>query len=143
MILHTIGISGKSAESFFRLLQKNKVTRLIDIRLNNKSQLAGFANATHLPYFLRLHNMEYIYKPEYAPTKQLLVGYKKKNISWPQYMAAYHQLLISRNILKDIEWPIFDNAVLLCSEATAAQCHRRLLAEYLKNNNSAIQIKHL
>ncbi len=143
MILYTIGVSGKSAESFFMLLQKNKIRRLIDIRLNNKSQLAGFANERHLPYFLKLHNIEYVYKPEYAPTKELLDGYKKKNISWPEYMTIYNKLLITRYILKNIEWSLFENSVLLCSESTATQCHRRLLAEYLAKENSEIQIMHL
>lgn len=79
MILSTIGFSGKTAEEFFTILVKNKVGSLIDIRLNNKSQLAGFTSIKHLPYFLKLHDIMYNYKPEYAPTKELLDGYKIKN----------------------------------------------------------------
>ena len=82
MNIFTIGFSQKSAEQFFKLLTKNKVKKLIDIRLNNKSQLAGFANAKHLPYFLKLHNIEYEYKPELSPSKELLNGYKNKTLSW-------------------------------------------------------------
>jgi len=82
MNIFTIGFSQKSAEQFFKLLTENKVKKLIDIRLNNKSQLAGFANAKHLPYFLKLHNIEYEYKPELAPSKELLNGYKDKTVSW-------------------------------------------------------------
>lgn len=78
MNIFTIGFSGKSAEEFFTLLTQNGVKKLIDIRLNNKSQLAGFTNAKHLPYLLRLHNIDYEYRPELAPTKNLLDGYKKK-----------------------------------------------------------------
>lgn len=143
MILNTIGFSGKSAEEFFTILKKNDVSRLIDIRLNNKSQLAGFTNVKHLPYFLKLHNINYFHKPEYAPTKELLDGYKKKIINWEEYEAIYKKLLIQRNVLIDIDWDIFKNSTLLCSEPTAEKCHRRLLAEYLKKENKNLNVRHL
>jgi len=143
MNIFTIGFSQKSAEDFFTLLIQNKVKKLIDIRLNNKSQLAGFANAKHLPYLLKLHNIEYEYKPELAPSKNLLDGYKKKTINWNEYIDIYNKLLIDRDILDNILIEDFDNAVLLCSEPTADQCHRRLLAEYLKDNFKNINIRHL
>ena len=143
MTIFTIGFSQKTAEEFFTLLTKNNVKTLVDIRLNNKSQLAGFANAKHLPYFLKLHNIEYEYKPELAPSKDLLDGYKKKIIKWDEYINIYNNLLIDRNILKNISIEDFDGAVLLCSEPTADQCHRRLMAEYLKENFDDIIIKHL
>jgi uncharacterized protein (DUF488 family) len=143
MNIFTIGFSQKSAEEFFTLLMKNKVKKLIDIRLNNKSQLAGFANAKHLPYFLKLHNIKYEYKPELAPSKDLLDGYKKKTIDWNEYIDIYKKLLIDRDILNNISIEDFDNAVLLCSEPTADQCHRRLMAEYLKDNFKNISIRHL
>jgi len=143
MNIFTIGFSQKNAEEFFSLLTQNKVKKLIDIRLNNKSQLAGFANAKHLIYFLKLHNIEYEYKPELAPSKELLDGYKKKTINWSEYINIYNKLLIDRNILKKISINDFNNSVLLCSEPTADQCHRRLMAEYLKDNFKKINIKHL
>jgi len=143
MNIFTIGFSQKSAEKFFTLLIKNKVNKVIDIRLNNKSQLAGFANAKHLPYFLKLHNIKYEYKPELAPSKDLLDGYKKNTIDWNEYIKIYNQLIKDRNIIKTININDFDNAVLLCSESTADQCHRRLLAEYIAKNFNNIQIKHL
>lgn len=143
MILNTIGFSGKSAEEFFTILKKNNVSRLIDIRLNNKSQLAGFTNVKHLPYFLKLHNIDYCYKPEYAPKKELLDGYKKKIIKWEEYETIYKKLLIQRDILIDIDWDIFKNSTLLCSEPTAEKCHRRLLAEYLKEENKNLNVRHL
>jgi uncharacterized protein (DUF488 family) len=143
MNIFTIGFSQKSAEQFFKLLTKNKVKKLIDIRLNNKSQLAGFANAKHLPYFLKLHNIEYEYKPELAPSKELLSGYKNKIISWEEYIKIYNQLLIDRNILKEISTSDLNDVVLLCSEPTAEQCHRRLIAEYLEKHFGNIIIGHL
>ena len=143
MTIYTIGFAQKSAEDFFKLLTKNKVKKLVDIRLNNKSQLAGFANAKHLPYFLKLHNIEYEYKIELAPSKKLLKDYKDKLVSWDEYVEIYKQLLIERDVLKDISFEELDNIVLLCSEPTAEQCHRRLMAEYLANNFKMITIKHL
>jgi uncharacterized protein (DUF488 family) len=143
MNIFTIGFSQKSAEEFFNLLTKNKIKKLVDIRLNNKSQLAGFANAKHLPYFLKLHNIEYEYRPELAPSKELLNGYKDKAVSWEEYIKIYNQLLIDRDILKNISVEDFNNAVLLCSEPTAEQCHRRLMAEYIADNFKNTKIGHL
>lgn len=143
MIVNTIGFSGKSAEEFFSLLLTNNVERLIDIRLSNRSQLAGFTNAKHLPYFLTLHDMAYLYKPEYAPTKALLSQYKNKQADWNMYEQVYLDIIEKRRILRDIQWPLFDNAVLLCSEATPENCHRRLLAEYLSNENKQLKVRHL
>lgn len=143
MNLYTIGFSQKSAEEFFNILKLNNVIRLIDIRLNNKSQLAGFTNVKHLPYFLKIHDIEYLYRPDYAPSKELLDGYKKKSISWDEYEVKYKKILAQRNVIEKVDWKIISDAVLLCSEPTAEKCHRRLLAEYLAQNNSEIKIKHL
>ncbi len=143
MTLYTIGFSQKSAEEFFKILKSNNVIRLIDIRLNNKSQLAGFANVKHLPYFLRIHDIEYLYRPDFAPSKELLNGYKNKSISWQEYEIQYRKILNQRNIIEKIDWNIFNDSVLLCSEPTANQCHRRLLAEYLAQNRTDIEIIHL
>ena len=100
MNIYTIGFSGKSAEEFFELLVKKSVKKLIDIRLNNSSQLSGFANIKHLPYFLKLHNIEYEYKGIFAPTKELLKDYKDKKVSWEEYEKVYLKLLEDREILK-------------------------------------------
>jgi uncharacterized protein (DUF488 family) len=143
MTIFTIGFAQKSAEEFFTLLTDNKVKKLIDIRLNNKSQLAGFANAKHLPYLLKLHGIDYEYKPELAPTKELLNGYKNKEVDWQEYEKVYNKILLDRNILNTITINEFNNNVLLCSEPTAEQCHRRLAAEYLAKSSNNIKIKHL
>jgi len=139
----TIGFSGKSAEEFFTLLTQNSVKKLIDIRLNNSSQLSGFTNIKHLPYFLKLHNIEYDYKPIFAPTKELLSSYKDKKTSWQEYEKIYIETLKKRDVLKFIDIADFQDSVFLCSEATANMCHRRLLAEYVKSYFDTITIKHL
>lgn len=144
MTLYTVGFTKKTAQDFFEMLIVNNIKKLIDIRLNNKSQLAGFAKSVDLEYFLKkIVNIEYTHMPQFAPTKQLLKSYQKKEISWEEYQKQYKDILNKRNVLKSIDYSIFNNAVLLCSEVTADKCHRRLLAEYLSKNNNEIEIVHL
>ena len=143
MTIYTIGFSQKSAEEFFTLLSQNSIKKLIDIRFKNKSKSSGFANAKHLPYFLKLHNIKYEYRVELAPSEELFNGYKDESISWEEYVEIFNKLLVERNILSNIPIDEFDNSVLLCSEPTAKQCHRRLLAEYLAKNFDNVKIKHL
>lgn len=141
--IYTIGFSKKDAETFFKKLTENNIKKLIDIRLNNKSQLAGFANAKHLPYFLKLHKIEYFYHPEFAPSKELLDGYKKKEITWNEYEKTYPNIIKSRDVLNKISIEELKDAVLLCSEPTSEKCHRRLIAEMFKNLFDDLQIIHL
>jgi len=142
--IYTIGFTKKTAKEFFEKLTSNGVIKIIDIRLNNTSQLAGFTKSDDLKYFLdKICNIQYIHKPEYAPTEDILKKYKKKRITWEDYEKAYVQTLTDRNILSSLEFSELDHACLLCSEQTAQKCHRRLLAEYLRKNNQEIVIFHL
>ena len=142
--LYTIGFTKKNAETFFSKLQKAGVTKLIDIRLNNVSQLAGFAKKDDLIYFLKqLCNCDYIHMPALAPTIDILDSYKKKKIDWNDYENKFNKLITQRNIEKKFTAEELNNACLLCSEHTADQCHRRLVAEYLQKEIPNIQIKHL
>lgn len=143
MDIFTIGFTQKNAEEFFTLLTQNGVKKLIDIRLNNKSQLAGFANARHLPYFLKLHGIQYEHRLEFAPTKALLSDYQNKRIDWSAYQKIYNQLLLQRDVLKHIALKDFDRSVFLCSESSFEQCHRRLVAEHIASHFDDIMIKHL
>lgn len=141
MNLYTIGFTKKTAEFFFETLKKNHIKRLIDIRLNNKSQLAGFAKVPDLEYFLKISGIEYTYMPEFAPTAELLDSYKAKGISWEGYESKYKEIIKSRDIKLDQN--IFDGACLLCSEDKPNQCHRRLAAEYVKEKIQGVNIIHL
>ena len=144
MILYTIGFGKKTAQEFFTLLQKNEVRRVIDIRLNNVSQLAGYTKKADLAYFLRaIADIDYIHLPEFAPTKQLLDGYKGKKISWQEYETEYVRILEERASLHQLDSSVFDGACLLCSEPTSKQCHRRLLAEYLAEKINGLKVVHL
>jgi len=144
MNLYTIGFTKKSAKQFFELLKKNQVKSLIDTRLNNKSQLSGFAKKGDLEYFLgALASIKYLYKPEFAPSDEILKKYKEGSMNWKEYEEKYLGLLKQRNILKNLDFSIFENACFLCSEHSPEHCHRRLLAEYLFQNNPALKIIHL
>ena len=145
MEVYTIGFARKSAEEFFGLLRKAGIRRLIDIRLNNSSQLAGFTKCGDLPFFLRkLCGADYRHEPLLAPTAELLSHYKKRVVGWDEYEQQFLALLKERRVAKRLERTLFETpAVLLCSEPTAKRCHRRLVAEYLQRAWGDVSIVHL
>lgn len=129
----TIGFTQKSAERFFGLVRDAKVRRLVDVRLNNTSQLAGFAKARDLEYLLReLCGVEYVHMPELAPTRPLLDAYKKKRCTWEVYAQEFLELMDKRRIETTLHPTDLQGACLLCSEHTPDRCHRRLVLEYLE-----------
>jgi uncharacterized protein (DUF488 family) len=142
--LYTIGFTGKSAQEFFELLEQNNVKKIIDTRISNNSQLSGFAKGRDLEFFAkRLCGISYTHKLDFAPTKELLGKYRKKEISWEAYTEDYLNLLEMRNIKETVEVESLHECCLLCSEHAPQKCHRRLLAEYLQAANPNIQIIHL
>ena len=145
MEIHTIGFAKKNAETFFGALRKAGIKRLIDIRRNNTSQLAGFAKRDDLKFFLKeLCGADYIHEPLLAPTSEILNSYKKKKISWEEYENLFSGLLAERRIEEQIDPNLFNGpTVLLCSESKADRCHRRLVAEYLRSKWGNFQIIHL
>jgi uncharacterized protein (DUF488 family) len=144
MKLFTIGFTKKSAEQFFTTIKNAGVRRVLDIRLNRDSQLSGFAKERDLRFFLpAICSVEYRVVPELAPTEELLDAYKKQGATWESYEAEYRRLLVARRVDAVLTREIFDGACLLCSEATAAQCHRRLAAEYLQQCWSSVEVRHL
>ena len=144
MKIFTIGFTKKSAEEFFTLLKDAGVRRVIDIRLNNTSQLAGFAKARDLEYFLKaILGIGYVYVPELTPTQALLDAFVKDKGPWEDYERDFIQILDERQVAKTLSKKQFDGACLLCSEATPEHCHRRLVAEYLQNKWGGMEIIHL
>ncbi|WP_375474474.1 DUF488 family protein [uncultured Nostoc sp.] len=143
--LFTIGFTQKKAEQFFETLLKAGVKRVIDTRLNNVSQLAGFTKKNDLEYLLqKIGGIEYIHILELAPTKDILDEYKKKQINWAIYEERFNQLITERQIEKKVSSNLLDEGCLLCSEAKPHNCHRRLVAEYLQGKlDTAIKIHHL
>lgn len=142
--LFTIGFTGKSAEKFFNLLRNNGVKKIVDTRINNTSQLAGFAKGSDLSFFAKeIGQMSYDHRVEFAPTKELLSNYRGKRITWEQYEIEYLNLLDMRKIVQKVNIDLLHENCLLCSEHTPEKCHRRLLAEYLKQVKGEIEIIHL
>ncbi|EKU57301.1 MULTISPECIES: DUF488 family protein [Acinetobacter calcoaceticus/baumannii complex] len=133
MTIYTIGFTKKSANKFFNLIKQNHVKKIIDVRLNNVSQLAGFAKRDDLKFFLReICNCDYEPVPDLAPTDEILKPYKKGDIPWDTYKDLFLNLMAQRNIEKHISLQQFENECLLCSEDLPHQCHRRLVIEYLQ-----------
>jgi uncharacterized protein (DUF488 family) len=145
MEIYTIGFAKKSAEAFFGALRKAGIKGLIDVRLNNTSQLAGFTKRDDLKFFLKeLCGAEYIHEPLLTPTPELLNSYKKRKISWQEYEHHFLRLMAERKIEDKIDQNLFnDPTVLLCSESKAEHCHRRLVLEYLLKKWGNVKVTHL
>lgn len=145
MKLYTIGVSKKTAEQFFKLLKKNKVKKLLDIRLKNTSGLLGFSKTKDLKYFCeKCHNIKYEHVPLLAPTEDLLKAYQK-NKDWEAYKKEFAKILKSRPIVDTFKQASdgFNNVCLLCSEPKPEKCHRRLVAEYVAKHIENLEIDHL
>lgn len=146
MVINTIGFTQKTAEDFFELIKKADVQLLIDIRLNNKSQLAGFSKGSDLVYFLKtICNCEYKHCDEFAPTKEILDDYKKKKITWDGYVEQFLLLMEKRGVIKRFmdRFGKYERVCLLCSEPTPEKCHRRLVAEMIAKDFPEVKIQHL
>ena len=142
--LFTIGFTKKTAEAFFTKLSKAGVKRVIDIRLNNVSQLAGFSKRDDLRYFLKaICKIDYIHKPELAPTRDILEEHKKNRGDWSAYEKRFMVLLSERKPEETISRDMFDNGCLLFSEDKPDNCHRRLVAEYLSEKWGNMEVIHL
>jgi uncharacterized protein (DUF488 family) len=145
MKIFTIGFTKKSAETFFTRLKSAGVKRLIDVRLNNVSQLAGFTKRDDLRYFTKaICDIDYVHLPELAPTADILDPYKKqKSGDWPLYERQFLNLMRTRRIEETVSRDLLDGGCLLCSEETPHHCHRRLVAEYFKEKWDGIEIEHI
>ncbi len=140
----TIGFTKKSARRFFHLLKDSEAKRVVDVRLNNGSQLAGFAKKDDLAWFLReICGMDYVHLPILAPTKELLRAYRQGTINWPVYESRFLKLMGDRKIEQSVPKEIVDEGCLLCSEDQPHHCHRRLVAEYLNRQWGGVEIEHL
>jgi uncharacterized protein (DUF488 family) len=141
----TIGFTKTSAEKFFERLLNAGVKKVLDVRLHNTSQLAGFAKADDLSYLLkRIGEIEYIHQPLLAPTDPMLKAYKKEKGDWRSYEHQFLELMSERRVEDRFRPEMFDGTCLLCSEATPHECHRRLVCEYLNHKwDGALEVRHL
>ncbi len=145
MEIYSIGFTKKTARQFFGILKHAGVRRLMDVRLNNISQLAGFAKRDDLAYFLReLCDMDYVHETLLAPTQEMLDEYKKQRVDWKDYERLFLELMAERHIESALDRAGFQTpTVLLCSEPTAERCHRRLVIDYLGRHWPEVQALHL
>jgi uncharacterized protein (DUF488 family) len=141
----TIGFTKSNAENFFERLLKVGVKKVVDVRLHNTSQLAAFAKADDLAYFLRkIGGIQYVHQPLLAPTDSILKAYKKDKGDWGVYQGRFLQLMEERKIEQRLKPEMLEGACLLCSEATPHHCHRRLVCEYLNEKwGSLLKVRHL
>ena len=144
MKVFTIGFTKKNAEQFFGRLKQPGLVRLVDARLNNVSQLAGFTKKDDLSFFLRqISNIDYLHLPDLAPSQDILDDYKKNGGDWATYERKFLALMEKRRVEDNVSKDIINGGCLLCSEPTPEHCHRRLVAEYLKSRWGDLEIVHL
>ena len=144
MKIFTIGFTKKSACTFFTTLRESGTLRVVDVRLNNVSQLAGFAKKDDLQFFLReISHMDYVHLPILAPTAKILDTYKKKKGEWSAYERDFLALMKFRDIKNNIPREQIADGCLLCSEEKPHHCHRRLVAEYLREKWTDLEIVHI
>lgn len=143
--ISTIGFTKTTAENFFERLLRSGVKTVYDVRLNNTSQLAGFAKAKDLEYLLeKIGKIKYAHLPVLAPTSEMLNSYKKQKGDWDVYEARFLNLMEDRRIEQRLTPEMFDASCLLCSEDKPHQCHRRLVCEYLNEKwGNALEVRHL
>jgi uncharacterized protein (DUF488 family) len=140
----TVGFTKKSARDFFEKLAEAGVKRVVDVRLNKNSQLAGFSKRDDLKYFLqKILGIEYVEAPLLAPTQSLLDTFKKNKGRWEDYERDFLHLMEERRVEEKIEPSLLKSGCLLCSEDKPHQCHRRLVAEYLQSRWGNLEIKHI
>lgn len=144
-LVTTIGFTKTNAEGFFERLIGAGVKKVVDVRLHNTSQLAGFAKANDLSYFLRkLGGIQYVHQPLLAPTDTILKAFKKDKGDWSVYEDRFLGLMQERKIEARLKPEMLEGACLLCSEATPHHCHRRLVVEYLNSKwGKTLAVKHL
>ncbi len=145
MEIFSIGFTGRTAEDFFETLRRAGVRRLVDVRLNNTSQLSAFAKKQDLAYFLHeVLGADYVHEPVLAPTPELLKAYRNKLLSWDAYEHRFRELLRERNVESVIDASVFSpTAALLCSEHSPERCHRRLVIEHLAEHWQDVTPVHL
>lgn len=142
--IFTIGFTKKPAREFFGKLRRPGLVRLIDVRLNNVSQLAGFSKRDDLQFFCEcILSIGYMHLPELAPTQEMLYDFKKNRGEWANYEAGFLALMSARRVAETIARATIDGSCLLCSESTPDNCHRRLVAEYLKGKWGDVEIEHI
>ncbi len=145
MEIATIGFTQSTAEHFFERLRAAGVRRVLDVRIHNTSQLAGFAKAGDLAYFARvIAGASYEHDTRLAPTAEMVSTYRAGRQPWEWFEAQFGDLMKARDIPTILDRRPFEErkTVLVCSEPGPERCHRRLVAELLQEAWEA-EVEHL
>ena len=144
MQIFTIGYTKKSAREFFGLIKANEIDVLVDVRLYNNTQLAGFSKSRDLEFFLAaLCGCGYVWAKQFAPSPALFNDYKSGQIDWAACEAVYRDFLNAHTGLDFFRLYRNKRICLLCAEETPECCHRRLLAEKIADEYDGTEITHL
>ncbi len=144
MKVFTIGFTKRSARDFFETVCGSGARRVVDVRLNNVSQLAGFTKRDDLAYFLKaICGLDYVHLPILAPTQEIIDAYRKQHTGWEPFSASFLALLAERRVEDEVPREVIDGGILLCSEHDPKPCHRRLVAEYLDERWGGLEVEHL
>ncbi len=138
--IFTIGFSDKNPDAFMDVLNAVRARAVWDIRLWRVSTYVPFYSGDSLSATL---GPRYEYHPEFAPTSEILAGYKDGRITWPDYERLYRELLATRRPTAGLVSTDLDRICLLCTEKSAIQCHRRLAAEYIATQFPDTKITYL
>jgi uncharacterized protein (DUF488 family) len=143
-IIYTIGFTRTTLQQFIERLRAADVREIIDIRLRNTSQLAGWSKYPDIAYLLTAgFGIHYEHHLEFAPTAELLDDYRTTH-DWPAYEPRFKRILVDRRLEHAVQTLLMkDRICLLCTEARADRCHRRLVAEYLQSFRPELGIRHL
>ena len=108
MKIYTIGYTKKSAEEFFGKLEEHGIERVVDVRLKNTSQLAGFTKKADLEYFLgRVLGIEYCHLEFLAPTAELMKAFRDSGQDWDLYESEFSRLLEERDVVSRLDREFF------------------------------------
>ena len=145
MEICSIGYTKKTAEEFFETLRAARVEQVVDVRLNNTSQLAGFTKQNDLAYFVpKLLGGRYVHEPQLAPSPELFSEFKRNHGPWDDFARGFLNLMAERRIEENLSPEFFaPRSVLLCSEPAPDLCHRRLVIEYLDRKWGDVTPVHL
>lgn len=143
--VYTIGYERRPLSQLIGALRAAGVDAVIDIRLRNTSQLAGYTKRDDLAFLLQEgFGIAYEHHPELAPTDDILDAYRRDE-DWEVYQARFRPLLADRQAEQtghDI-LARYRTVCLLCSEPTADRCHRRLVADYWAEQIPSLRVVHL
>jgi uncharacterized protein (DUF488 family) len=143
--IFTIGFTKRTATEFFGELERARIEHLVDVRLSNTSQLAGYTKRGDLEFFLeRVGGISYRHEPLLSPTRELFDDRKRRRVGWQEFEKRFRRLMVERRVEDRIDPSWFrGRTVLLCSEASADECHRSIVADYLANAWGGTEVTHL